>query len=415
METKLRYGLILTASLVLGFPNLLPAYGPIGHQTIGAIADERLANTATGKRVKELLDGITLEKASVIPDEIKGWDKKGADDPKIFHYSAHPKIDEQLRAFWRANQPTHDLKSEMPSHHWFHYADVPILNPEKYSDGKAGRSRWDIVHMISYCVEVLQGRLPEKNERSITQSVAIILLAHYVGDIHQPLHVGAQYFNQEGQAADPGRDSSALEDEGGNTIDLKLTTVPPITGNHSSKFHPFWDNDAVMANLPALPDTMPKEERREKIEAARQQFVKELASQEPRAWRMPSSLDAKNYAEAWANEILPIAREAHQRLRFEHMHPQQDEERIVAAGDAVEAPSPDRLPYGEWAARIVRDELHKAGWRLADLLEKALATEGMRSSPTPGSTSPTSSPLSTPMGSPKVETTATPESDQNRQ
>src|SRR2546426_9208922 len=129
METKLR--LILTALLALGFPNVLRAYGPIGHQTVGAIADQCLANTATGKRVNELLDGITLEKASVIPNELKGWDKKGADDPKIFHYSAHPKIDEQLRAFWRANQPTHDLNSAMPSHHWFHYTDVPVLNPEK--------------------------------------------------------------------------------------------------------------------------------------------------------------------------------------------------------------------------------------------------------------------------------------------
>lgn len=412
METKLR--LILTVLLVLGFPNVMRAYGPIGHQTVGAIADECLANTDTGKRVNELLDGITLEKASVIPDEIKGWDKKGADDPKIFHYSAHPKIDEQLRAFWRANQPTHDLNSAMPSHHWFHYTDVPVLNPEKYSDGKAGRSRWDIVHMISYCVEVLQGRVPENNERKITKPVAVILLAHYVGDIHQPLHVGAQHFNQQGEAVDPDRDSNALEDEGGNTITLKLATVPQITGNHSSKLHPFWDNDAVMANLPALPGTMPKEERRQKMEVARRQFVKRLASREPHVWRTPPSVDPKNYAEVWANEILPIAREAHQRLRFERMHPQQDEDRIVAAGEAVEEPRPDRLPYAEWAASIVRDELHKAGWRLADLLEKALSTGAGHSSPTPSSTSPTPSPLTTPMVSPKLETTPAPDSGSNR-
>src|SRR5882762_450235 len=118
------------------------AYGPVGHRIVGAIADERLANTSTGQQVNALLDGITLEKASVMADEIKGWDKRGADDPKIFHYSAHPKIDTQLRDFWRANQPTHDTNLQMPSHHWFHYADVPLVPAQKYADGKVGRSKW---------------------------------------------------------------------------------------------------------------------------------------------------------------------------------------------------------------------------------------------------------------------------------
>src|SRR5437762_11675955 len=82
------------------------AYGPRGHEIVGAIADERLANTATAAQIRGLLDGLTLEKAAVIADEIKGWDKKGVDDPKSFHFSAHWKIDRQLRDFWRANQPT---------------------------------------------------------------------------------------------------------------------------------------------------------------------------------------------------------------------------------------------------------------------------------------------------------------------
>nr|MBA3272390.1 hypothetical protein [Chthoniobacterales bacterium] len=172
----------------------LHAYGPIGHQIVGAIADERLAGTPVGAKVRRLLDGFTLEKAAVIPDEIKGWDEKGADDPDIFHYSSRPGIDAQLRHFWRANPPTRDHGSAIPSHHWFHYADVPVLNPQKYADGKTGRWQWDIVHMISYCVAVLHGDEPEGNARKITEPIAIILLAHYLGDIHQPLHVGAQYF-----------------------------------------------------------------------------------------------------------------------------------------------------------------------------------------------------------------------------
>ena len=54
------------------------------------------------------------------------------------------------------------------------------------------------------------------------------------------------------------------------------------------------------------------------------------------------------------------------------MHPQQDQDQIVAAGEAVEKPAADHGLYRVWAATVVRDELHKAGWRLAKLLEEIL-------------------------------------------
>src|SRR3954470_16596899 len=111
------------------------SYGPAGHEIVGAIADERLANTKTGRQAQDLLEGITLKKASVMADEIKGWDKRTPDDPKSFHYTRHPKIDADLTAFWKANPPTKDPSSQVPSQHWFHYTDVPLVRPEKYEDG----------------------------------------------------------------------------------------------------------------------------------------------------------------------------------------------------------------------------------------------------------------------------------------
>ena len=60
--------------------------------------------------------------------------------------------------------------------------------------------QWDIVHMMRYCIAVLKGEEPENNPRGITKPIAIILLAHFVGDIHQPLHVGAEYFDAHGPA-----------------------------------------------------------------------------------------------------------------------------------------------------------------------------------------------------------------------
>jgi hypothetical protein len=365
--------LLLPAILaVLQFP-AAQAYGPLGHEIVGAIADERLANTTTTTKIRALLDGLTLEKAAVIADEIKGWDKKGVDDPRSFHYSAHRNIDRQLRDFWRANSPSPGANPIAPSHHWFHYTDVPVVPAQRYRDGHAGRSKWDIVHMIPFCIGVLQGRVPEQNERRITKPVALILLAHYVADIHQPLHVGAEYFDPQGRVVDPDKDKSALGDEGGNTFTLELSDEPPRRrGIHKKKLHGFWDYDAVNELFPQLPGTLGKGEMQMLIESHKRELIHEMATHEPNNCRMPPNVPVDSYAEIWADEILPIARAAHARLQFTNVHLQQEEDRIVAAGEAVEKTAADHGLYRVWAINIVRDELHKAGWRLADLLEKIL-------------------------------------------
>lgn len=355
-------------------PECAQAYGPNGHQIVGAIADERLANTPTGKRLRGMLEGFYLEKAAVIPDEIKGWDKKGVDDPGIFRYRSRPRIDEQLAEFWRANQPTYDMNSEAPSHHWFHYTDVPITGGQRYADGKIGRSRWDVVQMINYCVRVLQGDEPEDNPRKITKPIAVILLTHMVGDIHQPLHVGAQYFNEQGQPVDPDKTQPAFDHHGGNTITLRFSpAAAERTGQKQAKFHGFWDNQAVALSLPFVAKGTAKEERRAVLGEARKKLVAEWTTNEPKGWRPPPNLAPTQYAEHWANEILPLAIEAHERLEFRGVKPKQDEKgRTLAVGVAEEKAMPDGVPYHEWAASMTRDNLHKAGWRLADLLEKSM-------------------------------------------
>jgi S1/P1 Nuclease len=364
---------VLVAFAVVTFRSSVCAYGPLGHKIVGAIADERLANTPTAAKVSALLDGLTLEKAALIADEIKGWDDKGVDDPKSFRYSWYRNIDRQLRDFWRANQPTHDANSLGPSHHWFHYTDVPVIPAQRYRDGTIGRGKWDIVHMIPFCIDVLQGRIPEQNDRKITKTVALILLAHYLADIHQPLHVGAAYFDEQGHTTDPDKNKSALADEGGNSFTLELSDEPPRRrGIRKKKFHGFWDYDAVNALFPQVPGRLPKKELEAQIEPFKQQLVHEMATNEPRNWQMPSNVSLDSYAELWADEILPIAREAHTRLEFRNVKPFLDNDRIVAAGEAIEKPASGQTLYCTWASSVVRDELHKAGWRLADLLEKIL-------------------------------------------
>src|SRR5437773_9406570 len=279
MKSVARRSLLLAISGILSSTTAAQAYGPLGHEIVGAIADERLAGTPMAAKIAVILDGFSLEKAAVIADEIKGWDKKGVDDPRSFHYSAHRKIDRQLRDFWRANQPTHDLNSPTPSHHWFHYTDVPVVPPQRYREGTAGRSRWDIVHIIPFCVQVLQGRVPEQNDRKITKPVALILLAHYVADMHQPLHVGAEYFDTQGRIADPDKDKSALGDQGGNTITLELSDEPPRRrGMHKKKFHGFWDNDTGNALFLQVPGARRKNEMQPLYESPKNEMVHDMTT-----------------------------------------------------------------------------------------------------------------------------------------
>lgn len=358
--------------LALLAPRITFGYGPVGHEIIGAIADQKLTRTPTGEKIAALLDGLPLEKVATYPDEIRGWDKNGPDDPNAFHFSSHPKIDAQLRDFWHANPPTKDLSSATPSHHWFHYTDVPVADTEKYGDGQAGRSKWDIVHMIPYCIAVLKGEVPEDNPRKITKPIAVILLTHYVGDIHQPLHVGAEFFDKDGHAANPDKTSGLLEDQGGNTLTLNLTSGGTELTRHA-KFHYFWDSESVMANLPPMPETLSKEEKHAKIEAAKKDLIQEFVEHEPKDWRLPQGTALKDYAEAWANDIMPIAREAHDRLQFREVAAKQmDDGTVAAAGFLDEKKMPDGVSYYDWSGRVARQEMAKAGWRLADVLEQAL-------------------------------------------
>lgn len=338
------------------------AYDARGHQAVGGIADQRLAGKPVALKIGHLLDGLTLQEAAVLPDSIKEWDRGGPDQPHTFHLPDHKVIEDDLRAFWNANRTN-------PSHHLFHYTDVPVADGNTtYASGKTGRSDWDIVHMIPYCAQVLKGTIPENNERKITRRVALILLAHYVGDIHQPLHVGAEYFDEGGKPANPDVGTGPFyADEGGNSLTLVLQQ--PDDHGHArtrEKLHTYWDKEAVDTAFALIGNEIGTSRGAARGVISDSDAIRHLAVQEPAAWQLPATPDYKGLAIAWADEILPIAREAHERLEFTHIH-------IVhktATGLAIERAG--QGSYHDWAGKVARAELHKAGWRLAALLERVI-------------------------------------------
>lgn len=323
------------------------AYGPRGHQLVGAIADRRLArNRAVARKVQQLLDGLTLAEVATLPDQIKSWDDCGSRPPSPDPVTDRERINNELRAFVAANKC-----SMRPTHNEFHFTDVPVVGGEEYDDGTVGRGEFDIVQMIPFCIRVLRGEEPENNSRAITKTIAVILLTHYLGDIHQPLHVGADFFNADGNAFHPTPSDEGFSDQGGNK--LTLFTFSGGSFNAVGNLHSFWDGKSVDLAFG---------------KAANPALARRLAAQTPAGWRLSGG--AETWAEQMGDDILPFAREARTRLQYRNI-------RVVPGAHFIESGEarerrPRRVSYSNWAAGVVRNEIHKGGWRLAAVLEKSL-------------------------------------------
>lgn len=368
-------------------------YGALGHETVGAIADMKLAGTPTGAQVTKLLDGITLSRASVLADEIKGWDKMPKGQPKSILLKDHPQLQEQLVAFWEANPPTKAKGSNAPTHKEFHYTDVPAVDGGKYVKGNLGTEPYDIVQMIPFCVRVLSGAEPETNQRKITKPIALILLAHYVGDIHQPLHVGNAYFSSAGNLVNPSKGGKSFPDHGGNGFKIILAdeknskstaksdsnSDAKSSGKKSSKskgnnLHSFWDTDAVVEALDQV-ETKLQKQPNHKGKVTDEEVIAWFANSEPKVWKASAQSKPTEWAQTWANDILPMSTQAHERLEFSNVTIKNES----ASGDATEKKMPDGISYMDWAGQRTEEELHKAGWRLAAIIEASLETKKPKS------------------------------------
>lgn len=347
------------------------AYGPQGHELVGAIADHRLKGRPTEEHLRHLLDGLTLAEAALIPDQIKAWDERRPRHGRTV-LQGHPEVERQMIAFHRANphgSPGND-------HRAFHYTDVPVEGSGRYGEGAVGRSTIDIVHMTTYCIDVLTGDIPEDNPRRITKPVAVILLAHFLGDIHQPLHVGAEYFNDAGVPVNPDVSPNAHADLGGNAVALVISGLSGHGHGHGASnpsLHSFWDDAAVTHALHSVRAEM-EEERPQEGEITADDLAKHFAANDPGGLEADAGRDPDDLAEAWADEILPIARDAHERLTFSRL--------AVSGGDGTSTAiahrhgpkwlATEKSPgtYADFAGEMVRQEIHKGGWRLAALLER---------------------------------------------
>lgn len=203
-----------------------------GHELTGAIADALLANTPAGQRVKEVLGTYTLTKAAIWADCVRHVRRDGA----RFEYRPRdaectpfetPEERARMEDFARRNWDKCD-GGPGGCHSTIHYADVARQH-DHYNERFVGAFKTDVVQTLGLAIRVLQTGQPVRDPIDIRDAKeAVLIIAHLVGDVHQPLHVGALYLRPDGTEMNPdlerGTSHAAIErafgTRGGNSIVL---------------------------------------------------------------------------------------------------------------------------------------------------------------------------------------------------
>src|SRR6185295_14975537 len=112
----------------------------------------------------------------------------------------------------------------------------------------------DVVHMLNICIRTLQGN-PDP-DHPLSKRQALKLLVHFIGDMHQPLHIGCGYINVNGPNGTIviARDPKAIKlknfpsDNGANQL---------IIDNDKKKLHGYWDFDLVTSLMQVTDKSTP--------------------------------------------------------------------------------------------------------------------------------------------------------------
>ncbi len=301
----------LSALCAAAFTTTAFGYGPKGHQTVGALADLLIAGTNAETHVREILGGQKLEDASLWADQVKG-----------------DNLPPEMQVFVDRN----------PRHKEYHYTNIPIQEAAYRGNSKGARSD-DVVRMIRRCISVLEGH--GANPTNLTKKEALRLLAHFVGDIHQPLHVGAGYFDAQDHLVNPNQVAGTMsETRGGGWI------------KYRGGLHGYWDGDTVRLAMSAADVANPRD------------FARRLRQNPPAGWQTTGFLSG--WSTRWATEMLPDARKAHTLLTFGRRriietNPPHPEWPASAASDSA---------YDTWAKGVVKRNLGLGGYRLAAVLQR---------------------------------------------
>jgi hypothetical protein len=308
------------------------AWGYQGHELTGSIADH-LLGTHAKREVAKIL-GFDLRTAGPWADCARsvarlpdGTFKYAPSKPEFripcpsFETpSETARMEDYVSRNWHncTYEPKHGCDEA------YHFTDVAIQQ-DAYKLGLVGTSDHDLISAINAAILVLKDQ-PAPWPFSIRdKKEALFLLAHFVGDLHQPLHVGAIYLDNNGAPVNPdaGTFDPATQTAGGNLIT-----------DGDKNLHGEWD--AIPADLG---------------ESASADMIAKARAVAPTGGRV------EEFTVAWATDSLLVSHEAFAGLTFTR-----------SGTTKWQVHFNDQAAYLANQDRIKREQLAKGGARLAQLL-----------------------------------------------
>lgn len=332
-----RWRISLCMAALVGVTSPALAWAPQGHQMIGAIADALLADTRAGAQVRSILGPHeTLQIASVWADCVRSVKETPpypykVDDRYVECRAFETASGERaMRDYVRRNlSACRPRPGEETCHKQYHYANIAVQR-DAYRRGEAGTSDHDVVAAAQACIAVLRGRRAPAPFNIASKREALRLLAHFVEDMHQPLHTGTVYLDPAGRLVDP--DQTGLDMDtatrGGNLL---------LDGTEN--LHHEWD---------AIPESL-------QVPAFLQQAVAGAAA-------VPATTGAmSDWPAQWTTESLLLSHRAFAPLSFgAETHPKPDQH---------DWPVTEPADYAAARVAIQQEQLVKGGARLAQLLK----------------------------------------------
>ncbi|HQV10612.1 MAG TPA: S1/P1 nuclease [Nitrospira sp.] len=294
------------------------AFGDLGHRTVGAIVDAQLTSETRAAVGTLLRSGETLATVATWPDEVKRAKKNVG---PLAHDAGAQRFNEAF-----------------PDNREWHYVDLP-LDTDAYREGAVGSRHNDIVRTIQRCILVIESTTVADHE--MTRVQALRWLVHLLGDLHQPLHLGSGYYRFDAQRqahliTDPQEAAGKAGDHGGTLLFSAA----------EEQLHALWDDRLVNEVAKG----------RSYLEVA-QGLVAE--GHQP-AWDGSGSYH--EWVEQWAVESIRLGKSAYERLIFGAGQFDGDQNGLRKI--TITLPP----GYEQDEAKLVKQQLAKAGYRLAAIL-----------------------------------------------
>jgi hypothetical protein len=303
----LRIAFTLACVLCLFDPKVASAWAHQGHKVVGSIADH-LLNANAKAQVRQIL-GFELRTAGPWADCVKSVVRH---DDGSFEYVVNPDhLDYEVPCTPFKSEPERARMVDYAARNWttclyqpdgpdkpaggchntFHFENVPVQR-NGFDRDSLGTNPHDLVAAIAAAIAVLSDKpVPPAFPFSIKDNKeALFMLAHFIGDLHQPLHVGSVYLDADGKLVVPDAAHAidpATETNGGNAIQ-----------DQNLNLHHEWDD---------IPTDIGEGATRELLSMAR---------------AVPASQGGiETWPAAWASDTILVARAAFAGLSFERSKP----------------------------------------------------------------------------------------------